>query len=412
MFRIEDRAAAVLSWLHGVLLFSAVYLLIACAPFLEEDKARIFYLRSLWLLIPMVISWFAVRRIKGLILYLLTGAIVTAVLWGISGCIITSVLSAVLFLIRTYPRFVKGKMIDDMPGEAIKIEIWEIPTFLDKPQVVYCSVFLIVYFVAIFAKRHMLLPTIFYILMAEIFVIYIHASIVRMKSFILNNRRIANLPVRTMQIMQRAVLAVTLLLLLLFILPSVFYGKEPLTRISEWKIERTGAVEVELESEQQAKENDSMEAMQELFGAEEQQEMPQWAQQLFEILFYLIFASGVTAVLICLYRYLRRMMQNFANGQGEDEIILLGTDETELLSGKRKSKGWGLARTPQMKIRKAYKKLIRKNLKEQPSGSETPSDLEKKAGLQDTVLLHSLYEKARYSKEQCTKEEAESFLKL
>lgn len=411
MFRTEDRAAAVLSWIHGILLCSVVYLLLACIPYMEEEKAKLFYLRSLWLLIPMVISWFAVRKIKGLLLYLLTGVVVTAVLWGISGCVITAALSAALFLIRTYPRFVRGKMIDDMPGEAIKIEIWEIPTFLDKPQVVYCSVFLITYLVAILAKRHTLLLTIFYILMAEIFVIYMHASIVRLKNFILNNRRIANLPVKTMQLMQRAVLAVTLVILLLFVLPSVFYGKEPLTQISEWKFDhKTGMPEIE--EEVRTQEHDSMEAMKELFGAEEQKELPQWVKQIFDVLLYLILAAGVVAILIGLYRYLRKMMQNFANGQGEDEIILLGSDETKLLAGKRKNKGWGLARTPQMKIRKAYKKLIRKNLKERPSGSETPSDLEKKAGLQDTVLLHSLYEKARYSKEECTKEEAEAFLKL
>lgn len=46
-----------------------------------------------------------------------------------------------------------------------------------------------------------------------------------------------------------------------------------------------------------------------------------------------------------------------------------------------------------------------------PAGWETPSELEAKAKLarnESTEKLHTLYEKARYSKEGCTKEEAEA----
>ena len=62
-----------------------------------------------------------------------------------------------------------------------------------------------------------------------------------------------------------------------------------------------------------------------------------------------------------------------------------------------------------MRIRRKYKKIIRKSSKERPKGWETPYELETGAQLQEDEsmkVLHKVYEKARYSKDGCTKEEA------
>lgn len=420
MFRIEDRIAAVLSWIHCVFLAAAVYIFAACLPVLEEAEAAVFGLHCLWVLIPVAASWFAVRKINGLPLYLLVGAVVTAAVLILSRDILAAVLSIFVFLMRTYPRVIRGKMLEDMPGDAVEIELWEIPTFLDYPKAVHCLLFIVVYFAVIISKRHFLLISLFYVLLAEIFLIYIYASVVRLKEFITDNRRIANLPVKTMQLMQRAVLCVTLFLLLLFVLPSILYGNEPLTRLSEIQLDLN--VNLESEAGMMAAEADGMQEMLEMIGEQESFEWPEWLKQLGNVLMYLICAGGVAAVAVLLYQAFRRMMQNFANGQGEDEIILLDGDESEILRGERKKRDVFWVRTPGMKIRREYKKMVKKNLKTRPFGWETPTDLEQNAGMaaaagengrgmKDYTKFHMLYEKARYGKTECTKDELETFLK-
>ena len=49
------------------------------------------------------------------------------------------------------------------------------------------------------------------------------------------------------------------------------------------------------------------------------------------------------------------------------------------------------------RVRRKYRRLIRRNLKEKPRGSETPEELEKMARLSDEEL-HGAYEKARYDR--------------
>ena len=49
------------------------------------------------------------------------------------------------------------------------------------------------------------------------------------------------------------------------------------------------------------------------------------------------------------------------------------------------------------RIRRRYRRLIRRNLKIKPRGSETPEELEKMACLSDDEL-HGAYEKARYDR--------------
>lgn len=407
MFKLEDAFLTVLSWIHCLLLTMVVFLFVSCLPFLPEAEAIVYYRKSLWILIPVIASWYMVRRIKGFLLYLSVGAAVTAVTGFLSKDWIIVVLSVFVILMRSYPRIVRGKMLEEYPGEIEEIEIWEIPTFMDRPKMIpwmFCS---LIYLVIIISKRHMLLMTMFYVLLAAIFVCYMFASASRMKEFITKNRRIANLPVKTMQLMQRSVLCVTLFILLLFVLPSIIYGEEPLTVLSEIEIKQTATVQVEMPSGQEGM--GGMEAMLEMIGAQEIREWPEWVQKLMNALVYLVASCGAAAIAFLLYQAFRRMMHDFAGGHGEDEIILLEGEETEMFSGLRKRREGMLSRTPAMKIRKEYKKLIRKRLKTNPFGSETPQELEQNAEVANESF-HILYEKARYTQDGCSKEDLEQFL--
>ena len=93
----------------------------------------------------------------------------------------------------------------------------------------------------------------------------------------------------------------------------------------------------------------------------------------------------------------------------EDEVLFLhqGNDERENLPWRREKKEGYLS--PNMRIRRKYKN-DQKAGKYQPTGAETPAELEERNELSGDGMrrLHDGYEKARYSREGCTKEEAEA----
>ena len=131
------------------------------------------------------------------------------------------------------------------------------------------------------------------------------------------------------------------------------------------------------------------------------------------------------AALRLIFKAMRHAMESFSD-DGDDEITFLAKDDSPALEKKyRKETGRrGGFRSPDRKIRRLYKKLIRRTLKEIPHGNETPFELEHKAGLYarkaldtetadpgtgtDADRLHRLYEKARYAQEECTKEDLKS----
>ena len=63
-----------------------------------------------------------------------------------------------------------------------------------------------------------------------------------------------------------------------------------------------------------------------------------------------------------------------------------------------------------MRIRRKYKKTIKKAENYKPTGAVTPAELYDINELSGDGMrrLHDGYEKARYSREGCTKEEAEA----
>ena len=71
--------------------------------------------------------------------------------------------------------------------------------------------------------------------------------------------------------------------------------------------------------------------------------------------------------------------------------------------------------SPARRIRRLYRRAVKRRAAGSISGSETPLELEEKAGFyradarpdksRDFRVVHDLYEKARYGNEECTKEE-------
>ena len=117
-------------------------------------------------------------------------------------------------------------------------------------------------------------------------------------------------------------------------------------------------------------------------------------------------AVGI-AVLRAIYQSVKNAGKAFSEDE-KDEVLFLhqGNDERENLPWRREKKEGYLS--PNMRIRRQYKKTIKKAGKYQPTGAETPAELEEKNELSGDGMrrLHDGYEKPLQTR-GLHKEEAE-----
>ena len=409
MFKFEDRFLSVLNWIHIVLLEEAVLIAISSLRITELFSGTRFCLSGLWLFLPLALSSLFLRTIHGFPLYLMLSAAVTAGTGVLSKNPLVILFSILIFFIRGNTRIRRAQILADIPaledlrGETVKLELWDIPTILDSPSPMHCILYLACYLLIIFRGSESGLLPVFYLFFADALVLAALLSTGSMKQFLIKNKDIANIPFNAVKSLQRLILCVIACAALLFMLPSVLYGREPLTALRNLRFKET-AFEL---PDSDITPGGSMENIGDYLSSiagEESTPLPDWVHILFKVIAFLLVLLLVVLVLRALFRYLKGTMRSFRDGEKEDEITFLGesSDENILLAFRKKR---AFERTPSGKIRRLYRRLLRKKLREMPTGAESPSELEKKAGLSDTAeSLHILYEKARYDN-TCTEDD-------
>ncbi len=446
----DSLCLALLSWLHIVLICAGLYLLTTLAYDMEMSEGLLVFERkspsgllaeALWLLVPLALGWILIRVTRSLALYLLCSGAACALIASLSRSALTTALAVFLLAARCYVRIKKGRlrhMISEMPdaaGAELSPELWEIPTFLDRPAPAHWAVFVFYYAIFLIGKKSSLLIYVFYLLFADVFICFLFGYLDNMRRFIRENRRIANLPVHSIQKVGRILLLVSIILLGLIVLPSALYGHEPLADLHF----KRKPVEITPSTEFAEMLPGALSAADFGMPEEASSDPPAWLVALGNILFYLGVVATAAVLIVVIYRSCRNALAYFAQDE-DDEIIFLGAEETSAAqSEKRLSRVKKERRnSPNQRIRRLYRKTIRSAMKEQaagwktpeqrhpdgadeatkenegsaaPAGWETPSELETKAQLArdaSTDKLHTLYEKARYSREGCTDEEVKA----
>lgn len=411
----DNMWLAVLSWLHILLCCCGLYLLTSLID--ERKYPEELLICTLWLIPPIVLSWVFIRALRSLIAYLLCSFLVCVLSAWLSNSFLTVALSVFLFAVRGYARIKKGRMkrvLMEMPGEAgarLSPELWEIPTFLDRPAPAHWALFVCYYVICLILKRNDLLRWIFFLLLIDVFVCFLFGYLDNMWRFIWENSKIANLPVRSIQKVSGIVLLISVILLFLIVLPSILYRKEPLTNIRG--MFRPIKIPVSTEAMQDMPDNFDGADLSVIAGTAA--EPPVWLTAAVNVLMYLIALAAAFAALVAIWHICRRALSYFAQGE-EDEIIFIGTEKTDSLRlrGHKSRRAGGLRGSWNQRVRKFYKKKLRSALKERPAGWETPFELERKAGLEQEMSesnLHSVYEKARYSREGSTEEEVRQIIR-
>lgn len=412
MIKGKNRVLIFLSWIHDLLLFEGVYVLASGIRDIKGQELKTFLLQGLFMLLPILLSYALIGRCRNLWLFLIFSLAAVCGMYILSKSLLTGRLTAFIFLFRCYVRLKQGEIrrkMRELPKEAGTNEDeaqWELPALLDSPKTVHLLLFAGIYLGLLYFHRDVLLRIMFGILAAELCVLLAYRYLEALHGFIKNNLHVANLPSGTMKKIGTGILVSGMAVLIIFMLPAVIYHKEPLSGL-RFKAENSASEIMEYKEEHT--EPDYM--MDELMTLKAQaKEAPAWLKRISEIISVLMIAVISYLILKLILTAVRKAMEAFSD-DGDDEIIFLSKEEdgkriSKHLIKRDKKEGF---RSPDRRIRRLYKGLIRRSLKGLPRGNETPSQLEMKSGLHgsgEMHRIHELYEKARYGNEKCTKEEA------
>lgn len=108
-----------------------------------------------------------------------------------------------------------------------------------------------------------------------------------------------------------------------------------------------------------------------MLGDKEYKPMPQWIQNLFTAVMYLVMVAVGIAVLRAIYQSVKNAEKAFSEDE-KDEVLFLhqGNDERENLPWRREKKEGYLS--PNMRIRRQYKKNDQKSRKIPADRSRNP----------------------------------------
>lgn len=186
-----------------------------------------------------------------------------------------------------------------------------------------------------------------------------------------------------------------LFLILLALIPSILTARyRHYQDIRMWEPRRAN-IQVEADREEMPVHTPDLLQM-EMGEAEPAEEMsPIW-----DIILKVIGILLIVYVVLAIIRWIQREFARFAGPAGEDE------DKIEMLKSQDEEERWmpvriDLRKTEEERIRRIYRKFIRKHRKERPEVYETPTEIETAAGVADTEMgkaLHEQYETVRYGR--------------
>jgi hypothetical protein len=427
----KSTLATICTWVHAFFLLYGIYPLLAGMAQLQGAKAVGFCLIGLLLFAPILLSWWLLRKLHRLWLYLPLGILISALCgslaWLFAGQFsysrpltgaVTGLASLVLFLSHASARVKLGNLKKEFiaaHGSEVPFEmkVWEVPTLFTNPHPVHLVWFVGQYLVGLVLRVPFYWHFVFYLTFADLFVLFGFRYLTRLDEFIIKNRKTASLPVRTMEKIHHILFVIGLLLILLFTLPALFYGQEPLANVSSIQLSP-----LELSTDDSAQieyppVSYDMTLPDNMVEPDEPLTPPLWLEYAIKIFLFVILAVALVGTIYGIYQAIRQAGENFSM-ENEDEVIFLDSKEDSRRSIRKKGSPREGRLSPNMQIRRRYKRAIRKSTKGRPTFWASPSELESQAGLAESAdmqRLHGYYEKARYSREGCTREDVAALQK-
>ena len=408
--RIAIKKSA--EWIHIALILAIIPPLIYSLGAKQPDIiGQNLYLKCLVIILPVIATDFAVSKCKGLLSYLIVCAGILAatvvvgracagrlhgsiLLWGY----IAALAAETVFLIinRMAERLQRKKEADDV---IVENSSWR-PSFesLRTPSFTTLIFFVASYALALNLNNPAVCNAALFSGAAYTVITILHQYVCNTETYLFLNKRTCNIPSKRIYGIGNGVLAIFFLLFIIVLLPAVFTVSNRHyhdLRESNLLIEFEYPEQESGMAMEQAAEN-PMEALMEQYG--EQKPTPQWLI----VLSYIVGAAALLLFMTALIKMIYDTFRAFREATDDNGDIVEELEETDETDRTKKSRVSRHRLSERERVRKEYRRFIRRYRKERPAHYESPSEIEMNAGIaenEECKELHRNYELARYGQE-------------
>ena len=408
---MRNRIKKTAGWLHSTLIMAIITpLLYALGAERQDTIGQTLYLKCLLIAFPIIITDLAIERCRSLFSYLIISILAFAATgmigWGIAGSIRDSVMlwgymllllgeTAFVIICRIISRLQKKEEKEAARGEDPS---WR-PAHdaLREPAFPVLIFFLAAYAVALNLDNPAVCNAALFSAALYTPVTFLYHYICETENYLALNKRTCNLPSKRIYGIGNGMLALFLLLFLLILLPALFtISSRHYRDLRKW----TSPIDIDFtelptERMEESPEEDPMALLMAEYG--EPKPTPKWLIALSYIMEALVFLF----IIILLVKSIISTFHAFRAAADENGDIVEELEDTEeakriTLPARRRKL------SERERIRKEYRKTIRRHRKDRPAAYESPDEIETNAGIadrEDIKELHRNYELARYGKE-------------
>lgn len=414
----------ILEWMHATLIFALLIpFLYALCEFTASEGTAIFYLKCLLVAVPVAVTGIAAKRAKTLGIYILICAALLAVVYGMVvglPLLIRQILSIKLLTeqngftdmpARCYRAgmlaetgLIAGIRLVDRIKQRRYEEIKKTDplalyrgVFLDQPSL-NNGYFIAMYIAGIFLNAKLLCDTALFSAIAYLFVALAYTFLGTTHHYLTLNKRTTGIPRKRLYTVSGGVLCLYAALLLILILPSfLLTGARRYTDIREWfKDMPLAPAGYEEDMNFQTVGGSAADMSQFFIDPGE----PSKFAVLWDALFWGIGIALTAAGIYAIVKIIKKIFRDFRNEPDENGDVI---EDLEEKTERRRTVSTAWEQDGEtLKIKRLYKRTIRKHRKERPAIYETPSEIEEKAGLaKDAAMqaLHKDYERVRYGRQ-------------
>ena len=400
-------------WMHVSLILAIItpllYSFVAQQP---DIIGQNLYVKCLVIILPVVATDFAISRCEGLFSYLILCALISAATaalsWTVAGALHQSFLLWVYMVVIMFETLflIISRMSERLQRESDEDDPDRVDSAwhsslesLRSPSFAVLLYFLAVYAAAVNLNNPAVCNAALFSASVYTVITVLHQYICETENYLALNKRTGNIPSKRIYGIGTGMLAIFLLLFMVAILPALLtvsnrHYRDIRKSTTYFNIDYTELIE---ESEmQRAAQDPMMEMLIEQYG--EPEPAPPWLNILFYILEAIVFIVLIAALIKVIYDTFRAFRKT-ADDNGDIVEELEETDEGI------KMKRIHLSRhklSERERIRRAYRRFIRRHRKERPAHYESPTEIEKNAGIaesEECKNLHRQYELARYGQE-------------
>ena len=409
--------------LKGIIYLPATLLFAMLVPLLytltelpEHSKTGVLYLECLLIIIPIIVTEQAAKRVKSFILYWMIGALLLAGIVGITGliyyfdihsdiyytiyyCVGMSAETVFITVKRFMDRVKEARLKREEPFAAKEI------SFLEHPTPVLIWYFVVIYLLGLCLKAKILCDIAFFNAIVYTFLALVYEYFDTTKKYLEMNKRTQGISRRRLYGIGFSMFLAFAVLLFVCMLPAVFMAVQiQYPDIRSWFGDvKFAPYEYEMDIGFMPEAPVGADMMALLSEGQPAQEPSKLAN-------VILWVIGTVCILVFLYGVfmaIKQVLMDFRSNCDENGDIVEEIQDDDTTMQKEdilNRKGHHSFESEAERIRRRYRKMIQKHRKERPAPYESPAEIEEYAGLKEDgqmQQLHKEYEEVRYGKINC-----------